>query len=86
MDSLKTKNYRVVNMIAKFSKTNRSQKVLDVDSHSNGIYCYPMTRTENRLKRNGSCKFANHVLMCFLAKKKYLGNPWPDLGSIRKRV
>jgi len=73
-------------MIAKFSKNNRSQKVLHVDSQSNGIYCYHITGTENRLKSNGRCKFANHLLMCFLAKKKYLVNPWLDLGSIRKRV
>lgn len=57
-------------MIAKLNKNNRSQKVLDADALSDGIYCYSLTGTENRLKSNGRCKFANHLLKCFLAKKE----------------
>ena len=68
-------------MISKFNKNNRSQKVLDTESKSNGICCYSVTGTETRLKSNGRCKFANHLLMCFLARKNYLVNPNPLLGK-----
>lgn len=43
-----------------------------------------MTGMEHSFKNNRRYKFVNHLLMCFLARKKLSVNCWFDVGYIRK--
>lgn len=57
---LKFQNSGVTNMMEKFNKSGKSQKVLAADSQSYWTFFYSMTGIEDKLKGNARCKFVNY--------------------------